>query len=287
MSYRELHPAPPLRRHVACFWIMEAPARLAAPTAPHRVLPDGAMDILIWVGEKRLEATVVGTMTSAIVAPDAPLENAVGVRFRPGEAFAFFGIESGALRDATVSPETLGLTGFEALGERIARASRSASGAPPPRAVADVLDAFLLARLAHVRTPEDRVRHAVNLLEATHGALPIVEVARRACVGERQLLRLFDERVGIPPKTLARAFRLQSLCACLDTLTTSPPWARIAVDCVYADQPHMAREVKSLAGVTPSELYRERMSFSYKPAGPEKGQSALLPTLPLSERTFV
>jgi AraC-like DNA-binding protein len=38
----------------------------------------------------------------------------------------------------------------------------------------------------------------------------------------------------------------------------APDLATLAYDLGYADQPHLTREVRALAGVTPSELLRLR-----------------------------
>ncbi len=47
----------------------------------------------------------------------------------------------------------------------------------------------------------------------------------------------------------------------LDALASaSTPWAGLAAEHGFADQAHLVREVRALAGVTPSALVRERTS---------------------------
>jgi methylphosphotriester-DNA--protein-cysteine methyltransferase len=101
-------------------------------------------------------------------------------------------------------------------------------------------------------------------------------LARDLGVGERQLERAFVERVGVGPKALVRVARLQALLPRIDTAQAPVPWATLALDLGYADQAHMVREVKRLAGVTPTALGRSRaaartMSDSFNPAAAAAG----------------
>ena len=74
-------------------------------------------------------------------------------------------------------------------------------------------------------------------------------------LSERQLERLFDERVGYGPKTFARVVRLQraveSIARPAGPRGTTASWATFARDCGYADQAHLIREFRALTGVTP------------------------------------
>jgi transcriptional regulator GlxA family with amidase domain len=78
------------------------------------------------------------------------------------------------------------------------------------------------------------------------------DVAASVYVSERQLRRRFEERVGYGPKTLQRVLRFQRLKAMLEV--PGAELARAAVAAGYADQAHLSRECRELAGLTPSEL---------------------------------
>jgi AraC-like DNA-binding protein len=94
------------------------------------------------------------------------------------------------------------------------------------------------------------------MLRAAGGELPIPMVSSAAGVSERQLERLFDERVGYGPKVFARVVRLERSVRALRGSIAS--WARLAADCGYSDQAHLVREFRALAGVTPAVFARER-----------------------------
>jgi transcriptional regulator GlxA family with amidase domain len=93
-------------------------------------------------------------------------------------------------------------------------------------------------------------------LRRAGGELPVGAVASRVGLSERQLERLFDERVGIGPKMFARVVRLERALAMIDRREGS--WAQIAVQCGYSDQAHLTREFRALTGLTPAALARAR-----------------------------
>ncbi len=250
-GYAEPRPPLALGSHVACNWTLGA-----ADLRAHRVLPDGCMDLLFDVAAGT--GQVIGVMTRAEVVPCVERVDLLGVRFRPGEATAFLGFSAREARDRTLSlDEVWGRIGSD-LAQRLADAA--------PASRLRLLDAWLLDRKLRARFAEPRVRKAIRVLEATRGATPVRDLAAHAGLGERQLERAFDERVGVSPKALARAIRLQAFVAALDR-RAGASLAAVAADAGFADEPHLVREVKALAGVTPRELYRERMSDSFKPAG--------------------
>jgi AraC-like DNA-binding protein len=115
-----------------------------------------------------------------------------------------------------------------------------------------LLDAFLLARLFATST-EPRIQHAIATIVAQDGAVDIEALGRSAGVSPRNLGRLFDDWVGMPPKRFARIVRLQSV---LRRLQEDPllDLTRLAQECGYSDHAHLTREMQVLAGISPSAL---------------------------------
>jgi AraC-like DNA-binding protein len=226
--------------------------------SPHRVLPDGASDLLFNFGDPLLGSDrprapgghVIGIMTRSILSRPSGRVDVLGVRFRPGEAFAFLGVEASALRDETQGLVSVWGAAGRVLEDRLAELPREARIAQ--------LERELLARLPAVRPADHRIRAAVSLLEGTGGRIAVGELGGRAGLGERQLERAFRERVGIGPKALARVIRLQTLVARLGETRRGRAWSAIAAEVGYADQAHLIREVRGFSGVTPTELARER-----------------------------
>jgi AraC-like DNA-binding protein len=238
VRYEEHPPCPALAAHVACYWWLESDVE-----AGHRVLPDGCMDLLFDLLGK---VSVVGTMTSALAVSHPKKTRVFGVRFRPGEAFAFVRVPASDARDGIVPLRDAWGALADELAEKVAEA-------PDHRGRVTTLDRELLR--VRARPADPRVRRAVARIFASPQEARVAWLAKDIGLGERQLERTFDERVGIGPKALARVARLQALVRRMRE--PHQGWAHLAADLGYADQAHLAREVKRLAGITPGELATE------------------------------
>lgn len=77
----------------------------------------------------------------------------------------------------------------------------------------------------------------------------------RSCgsqLGEHaHLVERFHEEVGIGPKAVARMVRFNRALTLART-EKDPDWADIAALCGYADQAHLIRDFRALAGETPA-----------------------------------
>jgi methylphosphotriester-DNA--protein-cysteine methyltransferase len=89
-------------------------------------------------------------------------------------------------------------------------------------------------------------------LQESAGRLTIGGLADELAVSRRHLEIGFRKEIGLPPKTIARIARFQDAVRVL-----SAPAATLAsaVACGYADQPHLGREVRAMAGMTPGRLF--------------------------------
>jgi AraC-like DNA-binding protein len=277
MEYREHLPAPALRYYVACYWSLRG---VDARRGAHRVLPDGCMDLLFDLGHDP-SASVVGVMTTALVSTPATPEERVdllGVRFWPGEAPAFLAIAAGDARDrALAMRDVCGRWGHElasrlldaTLGARLTllddALSRRSRRHPPDRrlrgAIGELLHgADVLSR--PVPCPGRAADVVLRPVPCPGRAADVSSVAARVGLSERHLRRLFDEHVGLGPKAFARMARVQALVKTLDSLPPGEPprWAALAAAHGFADQAHLVRDTRALAGVTPTVLFRERAS---------------------------
>jgi AraC-like DNA-binding protein len=229
MAYRELPPPPALAGVVRCLWMREA-------TDAEEVLvtPDGCVDVVVRDGH----AFVAGPDTAPVWSHVPPGSITVGVRLRAGTAAAALGVPADELRDRRVALEDLRGAAGRRVGGR--------AGTDP---------ALLVAALADPlgRGADPRVVGAVRLLAGTP-ELPIPAVAGAVGLGERQLRRAFTHAVGYGPRTFARVARFRRA---LVLLRRGDPLARAAADAGYADQAHMTREVRALAGRTPTALARD------------------------------
>ncbi|MEU5957139.1 DUF6597 domain-containing transcriptional factor [Streptomyces sp. NPDC047525] len=210
-----------------------------ADRAVYPVLPDGCMDLL-WTGGKLL---VAGPDTRAY-RPDAdPTARYVGIRFYPGTAPAFLGVPAHELRDRRVDLADLWPS---------ADARRLTERMDAARDPAAVLESLALARAGESEPPDPLLAHVVKALEAGRS---IASTAEEAGINARLLHRRSLAAFGYGPKTLARVLRLQRALALAGG---GLAYAETAVVAGFADQAHLARDVKELAGMPLSELLSRR-----------------------------
>lgn len=112
------------------------------------------------------------------------------------------------------------------------------------------LEAELLRTLDGMPEPDPVMNTAIRLLGS--GTAGVAEVAARAYVSERQLERRFAERIGYGPKTFQRIMRFQRVAGQLRRGGVG--LARAAASAGYADQAHLTRESRRLAGLSPRQL---------------------------------
>jgi AraC-like DNA-binding protein len=169
----------------------------------------------------------------------------IQVNLEPPALRRLTGIPGGELWERTVGLEDL-------FGGEAALLAEELHGLPDSAARFAVLDRALLKLFAAAPPhPRPDVERAWQLLRASGGRMPIEELAQRLGCSRRHLARRFAEDVGASPKQAARLIRFESART---RLRSGAPLARIALECGYADQAHMAREFREFAGAPPTAV---------------------------------
>jgi AraC-like DNA-binding protein len=224
---------------VRCAWV----SRPGLGTG-NRVLPDACMDI-IWDGERLF---VAGPDTGPVAVAVAEETAFAGVRFRPGRAPGFLGPPASELLDQRVDLADLWGEGV------VARLVEHLAGTDEPEAAADMLDRAVAGRAGGARGPDLVVDALVDLLWRRPASVGAVRRAStELSVGERRLYRRCCGAVGYGPKTLERVLRFQKALRLADQTGSL---AVLAARAGYADQAHLTRESRRLAGTTPSDLFK-------------------------------
>ena len=239
-AYREFAPPAAAREHLVCLWTQQ----VGAGSVDHaqQVLPDACVDV-IWMDG---EPTVAGPATRTSVAALPPGTLLVGARFRPGWSAGALGVDASELQDRhlplrDVSP---------ALARRFTTVVADAEPVAEKLAAAGSL---LARHLAGSPPPDGLIRATVRWLAAhPHGR--VHELGRALHVSDRQLRRRMLSAVGYAPKTLHRILRFQRLLALANAPGGDASLSSLALRAGYADQAHMTRELRQLAGRVPSEL---------------------------------
>jgi AraC-like DNA-binding protein len=223
-----------LATHIACLWTQTV--RTAKPYV-HRVLPDGCIDVIWYSGSLH----VAGPDTGPFLADLVPGQRIAAVRFRPGMAPGVLGIPADVLRDDRVELAEIWGTDADRLSDQIAASDQPTA----TRILAQEIE----RRLRAASNPPDPI--ATALPEFVRRRVNVGQFAEQIGLSERQLRRRSLAAFGYGPKMLQRILRFRRAVA---HARRGVPFADLAVEAGYADQPHLAREVKELAGVSLGEL---------------------------------
>lgn len=240
-SYQQFRPIEAFSDLVDAYWINRPSG--AGGALSDRVLPDGCIDLIFRGG-----SDAGRLFSSALIERPVCFESGlrawfVGVRFRPAMARALLDIEPVDCRDRDI-PAAMIDPRFAALEDELRDC------ASPEQALVQLkrrIDARLMQ--SEQRVAPTRVRTSLSLLER---GVDVRKVALAVGIAERSLHRDLVRWTGLAPKSMARILRMQRTIAAIRACRT--PLADLALRMGYADQAHMTRELKELAGFTPGAL---------------------------------
>jgi AraC-like DNA-binding protein len=205
---------------------------------PIRVLPDGCMDLL-WTGAQVL---IAGPDTRAELHHAPAGTPMVGLRFAPG-----FG------------PRVIGVPALHLTDQRVPLDAAWSPAAT--RQLADQLQASddpgsaLEEYIVHRVIPDDEQSRWLHYVaQQAQLGTRTSSIAETVGLTERQLHRRCLPAFGYGTKTLTRIFRMTRA---IDLARAGTAFADTAHRSGYADQAHLARDVRDLAGVSLGQLLAE------------------------------
>ena len=252
----------PARLPGAIVWSRTVPAdRTLAP-----VLPDGCVDLLWSDGE----LMIAGPDTAAHTAAAEPGAVFAGVRFAPGTGPSIIGVRGDEIRDRRVPLDNVvGAAVYRWATDVVAPAAHSPAGRP---ALEAALESVAAEWFRVAPSPDPTMTGIVAALRA--GA-SVASTADAVGIGMRSLHRRCLPALGYGPKTLAKIFRLNRA---LDLARIGTPLAIVAATAGYADQAHLSRDVKALAGVSLRRLLGSATQADDSRPGNDAKSSTLFPS---------
>ena len=239
------------------------------PEGDHRGLPSPWITFIVSVdGPVRVSGTVdegdrfdpaVATSYDVIVAGLHPVaarveqpaeQRGVQLALHPLATQALLGCRSAEL----LGP---GDHGHEVLGRAANELHDRVGSRTDPDGWLDEVEKWLRCRAVDARRTSVRpeVAAAWQVAQATGGRRRIEELARTVQLSPRQLRTLMIAETGLSPKQLCRQFRFDGVVARL--ANGDRTLAQIAADGGYADQAHLTREFRQVAGCSPTQWLAE------------------------------
>ncbi len=240
--------AGPATRHLACTWVGETGDDGGYTD---RVLPDACIDV-IWDGARLF---VAGPDTGPVVSRSAAGTVMVGLRFRPGRGPDFLGVPANDILDQRVDVASL-------WGERTAARLRNDVAGRAQAEVRRVLE----QRVAAAAPTNDETRLSVGVMALAEHS-DVNALADELGVTTRTLHRRCVHDFGYGAKTLQQVLRFRRFLAEAER-DRAATLGMLAAAAGYADQSHLVRDCRRLAGLTPSELLVSRRVRSVQDDGP-------------------
>lgn len=259
--YVSFEPCEKLASFVECYWswtVEPAPGELDA------ILPDAAPELIIhlgappfalndrgeWVQQSRAFLYCAASRPLALSAR-SPIK-IFAIRFRPWGVSRFSGGAMAELVDRAVSPE-------EGLGETGAHLANALASAESDSDRVRLADAILGKGLA---APSRYGKKLETLLDAAQGGIRSAsEMADKLALSGRSFRRLWHDVVGIEPRKFIQLMRFHKA---LEMISNGESLGRVAADCGFSDQAHMARQIRSISGLSPSSLRKRLGNDVYK-----------------------
>lgn len=119
-----------------------------------------------------------------------------------------------------------------------------------------IVEAFLAGKLRRPMLDKTMV-HAVDLIADSKGLIPVETLARQCFMSRRQLLRRFENAIGISPKLFSRIVRFQQVFTAMEQTPAQLDWSQIAYDTGYFDQAHFINDFREFSGMSPSQFFHQ------------------------------
>jgi len=252
MEYAELHPSGPLGLWVRRIWSLRASLVAGAGFEP--VVPDGCMELILNLAdpferahggrtERQASALIAGQMLGpAWIRPTGRVD-LLGIRLQPWGSPGLLDLPPGDLAEQIVPADLL-------MGRAVRELAEELSEIEDLRGRC----ARLADRLVAVLPPPNRCSPPAPVVALARGSVRSVSrAAELAGISTRQLERQCRRWIGVAPAQLLQLVRCQRA---LQRLRSRPDLslARIAQESGFADQAHLTRELRRLAGQTPAQF---------------------------------
>lgn len=224
------------------------------PAGVHVGMPSSTVTLVIPLDDRLSVATADGaprdfdSVLSGLATAPALIhhdgaQHGVQLALRPGAVRALFGCPAGELAQTSYELS-------DVMGQRAARLRERLHETDSWARRFELVEEALLDRAPEPPGPPAEVGEAWRLIAASRGALRVPDVARRVGWSVRTLQQRFRAEYGLTPKAAARVARFERSLPLVSS--GRMPLSQVALTSGYADQSHLNREWRALAGRSPT-----------------------------------
>jgi AraC-like DNA-binding protein len=262
----KLHfPTFPLSQFVENIWYYEG---AHAGYAREKILPDGAIELIIdldsWpkkIFEDETTTELYRTVKKAWISGErtryivigADNTHMIGIRFKPGGAYPFFGFPISELSEYVTELDLIwGRMVYDIRDQLLEIESADAKLLR--------FESFLLEQVKRSLIPNRAIAFAVQQLQFSPQFLAIRDLASQIGITQKHLITQFEKVVGLRPKSFARVAKFSKVLNVIEQ-QQRVEWTSIAYECGYYDQAHFIKEFHTFSGVNPSTYLTQRGDY--------------------------
>ncbi len=230
-----------------------------APAGIHVGMPSCSLTLVIPLDEpltisdpcgprQAFDSVIAGLSLAPTLVHHDGYQHGIQLALRPAAARALFGCRPAELAHRSVEWTDVFGSAASSLRDRL----HETAGWP---ARLRLVEDALTARLAEGRPVAPEVGEAWRLISTSGGRVRVRDLARRVGWSARHLEQRFAAEYGLTPKSAARVRRFERSRALVSG--GRGRLSDVAAVCGYADQAHLARDWRDLAGLPPSRWRAE------------------------------
>jgi AraC-like DNA-binding protein len=268
IQINEFAPCELLRPFVEFFWKGRF-NKDSDGTLRQQVVPNGYVELVIHLSDLHCDLykngewsqspdyTVIGMHTQRYEVHFGSEVSVFGIRFKPEGFQDIFGVPAAAFGNTFDDMSHVSGKVFREFCEKI----RSMTNL---HAMLQLSELFLLKQLARHRLQDNYVGRAAELIRQSRGFIRIDELSKKVFVSERQLERMFRQKLGVSPKYYIRMARLNEVHRLFES-GFSLNLTQLSYECGYADQAHFIRDFSAFMGIRPKFFVKNRADFIVNP----------------------
>lgn len=258
--YREFKPADNLRKYIYCYWVTPLPTAILTNQIiiPRNeiVIPDGCIDLLLGTAKdgKSCRNVLVGTMSKGtVVNMEYSDIQTFGIRFYPGGLQAFINENANEFTDTMELVDSIGQDVFIRFIDKVS----NIQGIYNKVRFANY---YFTLNMKQSIPWEDKFQNMIYNIYNAKEIIRVKDIAMREVISEKQVTRIFNNRVGVSAKTFMKIIRFQNALKMINAKKTGK-LVDIALEAGYYDQSHFIRDFYNFTGITPSEYIKKMTSI--------------------------
>ncbi|MBL7888301.1 MAG: AraC family transcriptional regulator [Bacteroidia bacterium] len=239
-----------------------------------KLLPDGSINLLMDMSNKPsklyhdielkkctdFNGSFISGQHKAFILIEANHSSMMVTRFKPGGAYPFFDFPISKLNDTVKQLEPI-------WGDKVEKIRKAILIEKEIKKKFELVEEFYLSQLNKNIKRDESFEKVLYHLSENPQQSSIKELAEIMQVSQKHLITLFDKRVGLKPKYLARIYRFQKAIKKLEH-QDKIDWIDLAHECGYYDQSHFIRDFLEFSGINPSDYPHLKGEYmNYIPLG--------------------